>query len=240
MLGLIVAAGAAAASQGLGIPGDEGASDALGQGLALAGLLLVPAAIFTAVIGAMFPNYWRATPQALVRYSPHEKLLSVLAVTIGYGAAATATQALVPTTWLVALPMLAGAAVGSVMVIWLTGYSLAIMDPLRLVDVIRAWGARARNPDDLTLAIHDLGRLVRGMVERERKHVATVAIEAIAELLPGAGPDHAIDRPLIGRILGEAADCWGYDAALLRAVERCRAALGGPEQEQGASRADAH
>lgn len=48
---------------------DVGAADAIGQGLALIALLLVSAAIFTQVIGAMFPD-WHAMPQPLIRLEP--------------------------------------------------------------------------------------------------------------------------------------------------------------------------
>jgi hypothetical protein len=222
LIGVGLAITANAASQFLALAPSPEAGSALNEGVALAGLLLVPAAIFTAVVGAMFPTYWKATPQALVRFSPHAHLLTVLAVTLGYGVMASIVAVLAPVTWLVAIPVLVGVGVGSITVIWLIGHSLAIMDPLRLAQMVHDWGL---DPRHTTVAIHDLARLARGMIERERKHVATEMIRHIEDLVRSHRPTDRVDRAFVHRVLDEAEEFWTDDSAIAASVYACRLAL---------------
>ena len=194
---------------------------ALAQGLALAGLLLVPAAIFTAVIGAMSPNYWKATPQALIRFSPHDQLLTILAITLGYGVAASIGALFWPPTWFLSVPMLLLVGAGAVAVIWLIGHSLAIIDPLRLGEMIREWG---EDQDNAYVAFNDLCRLVRGMKERERRDVAKTTVGHMRTLWERHGAEVALNGEFALRILGEIDNKWNQPD--MRAVtDACRRAM---------------
>ncbi len=206
----------------VGAAANDASISAVGQALALAGLLLVPAAIFTAVVGAMFPTYWKATPQALIRFSPHSLLLTLLAVALGYGIAASVAGLIWPPTWIVAAPLLLLVGARAVSVIWLIGHSLAIIDPLRLSEMIREWG---ETEEHAAVAFTDLCRFARGMAERERRDVVKVTIRHMQTLWERRGGAVELDGQFAQRVLKEIDARWNRPD--MRAeTDACRQVMG--------------
>jgi hypothetical protein len=212
----------ASVATGAGFAPDDQARQAIGSVLVVGGFLLVPAAVYPPVIGAMFPQYWHATPVVVVRTGPLPYLLLVVAAIAGFGP----TVLLLAPTW----PLVAGlavlVAVGATLAVLLTADALSLLDPMQVLDRLRADCMRG-GQDQAIEAFGDLCRFTRGMRERRRRDTAVYGVRYIGECW--AGRHHDL-TPRLQRLaintLGETGQQWPRTvdvspavAAAVKAVE---------------------
>jgi hypothetical protein len=230
----------------------QSAENALDQSLVLAALLFVPGAVFSVVVGAMFPSYWKASPVSVVRNSPLIPFLRVLAPTVGYGVAAVASRSVFDASWLVGLPVLLGIGIGAILTVYLVGYSLGLLDPRALVDEIARYVEKGRTQADIcryarrgmtldqieryagkrkAVPFGDLCRLLRGMAERERITVALYIMEVMENLWEQYSEDLAEHQRLALRVLRECEKKWGHREYAREAIYACRTVIGADHVE---------
>ena len=106
--------------------------DAITAGIGLSAVMLVPASVFGPAVGAMFPDYDRATPVAVIDDDAFGWLLGFVTIGLFFGGSVLAFD-------LAATPLLVaafGLVVGGALVLsaWLVQHSLSILDPDRLRD----------------------------------------------------------------------------------------------------------
>jgi hypothetical protein len=202
---------------------DDGSKAAIDQALVLISLLFVPAAIFPSVIGAMFPAYSNATPVTLIRHTPLHTLLPFFAAALGAAVAAGVSAAFWPTTWFLAAPVLALVGLASVAAVWVIAYTLALLDPIRLADIVAERGLKTSDPEQAIDATGDLARLLRGMLGAHRLEVAIHLIGRLERVWQRHGA--VLDPYLSERVLTEVEAAWGKDKRVRLAVTGCRAAI---------------
>jgi hypothetical protein len=145
-------------------------ADARNQCLVVAGLLLVPASVFPAVVGSMFPTYWRATPQTVVARNPVDTILDWLALLLTYALVAL----VLPATGLLVVPLIAAVFVVALKALRAVAFSLLILDPIRFAQRLRDLCLRNQS---LMLEAHgDLCRFIRGLREEKRRSAVAQCI----------------------------------------------------------------
>lgn len=173
------------------------------QCLVVAGLLLLPASIFPAVVGSMFPKYWNATPVIVIAHHPVGLLLKYLAAILGYAL----VSLIVPATWGTAVVLVSLVLVGLAMAIRAIAFSLAVLDPLKLAKLLRNASAREKNRPRARQAFGDLCRLVRGFREAERLSAASTAIWYMSVAWRKRANDLQPHLVLADRVVKE---CWEW------------------------------
>lgn len=203
---------------------DQTASNGLADCVVLTGFLFVPASIFAPAVGAMFPNYWNATPVTIIASRPFQRLLWLLLLAIGYVVSSIGVSLLWQTTWLVLAPMLVLAGVGGFLAVRLVAYSLVIFDPVQLAHAI-AGTPPMPNQDPSVTAANDLCRFIRGLVERGRPDAAADAIDQLRGLWKREGAKLAEARRLTDQVLAECDGRYPGRTRIQSAVDACKAAL---------------
>jgi hypothetical protein len=203
------------------------AENGLDQSLVLAGFLFVPAAIFTVVVGAMFPTYSNATPVMVIRKNPLLSFLPWLALTLGYGVGAIACRSVFKASWLVALPMLGLVGFGAIRTVQLVGYSLTLLDPIRLTDWIASYAMDRKGSALVVPAFNDLCRLLRGMCEGERPITAENIMKAMMTSWERHSDKLQFERPLALRVLKECEVEWSRRPQTMQVIGACRDKISG-------------
>jgi len=152
--------------------------DAMNQCLVVAGLLLVPASIYPAVVGAMFPRYWNATPQTVVAHHPIGSVLGGLALILGYSLAGLT---LAPTDVLV-LPLIFAVGIVALMALRAVAFSLALLDPIRFMQMLRNLSVNDSSEGLVREAHGDLCRFIRGLVDEQRRDSVRRGLSYLQEI----------------------------------------------------------
>jgi hypothetical protein len=227
VVGAVVAVALAAApsiAPSLVTPGPSPeAGAALDRALLLVALLFLPASIFPAVVGAMFPSYSAATPVVVVRHTPLHAILPLFAAAIGYAVAASAAAIWWPITWLVAFPLVVLVGLGAIAAVWLLGYTLALLDPIRLTDIIAERGLGTNDGRRANAAAGDLCRLLRGMKEQQRLEVCLHILGNIETMW--RHHSGSLEDGLCLNVLDEIEAQWGKRRRVREAVASCRAVI---------------
>jgi hypothetical protein len=223
MVGVAGAIAAAGGGVAMNLPDSPWAYDMLATGLTISSILIVPISIFSAVVGAMFPAFGRATPVTLVRASPASTSITLLSATLSYGIVSGLLAGLWPVTVLSGLVFGVLLLFASVAALALVRTSVQILDPVGLAEWIaghvpnRQILGRKRATDLMSIAIWgDLCRLVRGYNDARRVEAAAqvLDIQAIAfERRLAVIPKMRIE--FASRVIGE---CQAGDHPILNAA----------------------
>ena len=181
--------------------------DAITAGIGLSAVMLIPASVFAPAVGAMFPNYDRATPVAVIDDGAFRWLLGLVTVGLFFGGSVLAFD-------LAATPLLIaafGVVVGCALVLsaWLVEHSLSILDPDRLSAFLADRAThhpvlRSLRRPDPNQPFRDLCRVVRGYLDRQRPMAAANAIDRMTDVWRVQGERVNKDsRSLAARVLGE-------------------------------------
>lgn len=211
-----------------GIKPDDTWASARDQCLVAAGLLLVPASIFPAVVGAMFPAYWRATPTTIIRDHPIKRLLYLLAWLLGYSLACLA----MPVGPVLVVILLFVVGLAAAMAVNAVRFSLQLLDPGFVVQTLRDKcrdKCSGKRQKDALEAHSDLCRFIEGLVKQDRRAVVTSGVRCLEELWTGYAAilDAEYERSRVNSVLKKCEKRWPKGPAA-DAVAACRATLQRP------------
>lgn len=227
------------------IPQPPNASAFIVIGLTLSGLLLVPASIYVAALGAMFPSFDPATPVTLIGRWPRQ-IFRLVMVTLGFGIAAAGVDAFgVAVGPLATLVFLVLVLAGLIDAVRLLDASLLIIDPDRLGQMLanRALHPMTIGPFgkpstlEVNQAFDDLARLARELARKGRPTAAAHAVDRLSEMysvFSGVLSDRAVERAT--KITDDLAD---KHVDLKVAVAGYRQAAGSTAHQKGKSEPEA-
>jgi hypothetical protein len=207
-VGAALLLGSAVAGYLLRLSQPPNASTFIVTGLTLSALLLVPASIYVAALGAMFPNFDPATPVSLIGAWPR-RIFRLAMMTLGFGVAAAGLDAfgfsIGPISTLLFIALVG---VGLVDAVWLLDASLLIINPDRLGQMLadRALRPRVIGPfgrpsdNEIEQIFDDLARLARELGRRGRPTAASHAVDHLTDIR--AGLAHRLSTRAIERADG--------------------------------------
>ncbi|HJP89067.1 MAG TPA: hypothetical protein VJ850_08540 [Candidatus Limnocylindrales bacterium] len=227
-VGMLIGSAIAASALNLGQP--PNASAFIVTGLTLTALLLVPASIYVAALGAMFPSFDPATPVSLIGSWPR-RIFRLAMVTLGFGVAAAGLDAFgVPIGPIATSVFVVLVGVGLVDAVWLLDVSLLIINPDRLGQMLADRALRPRRvgplgrPSDTEVEqiFDDLARLARELGNRGRPTAASHAIDHLTDIRAAFGG--RLSQRAVGRADGIVAALASKHHDLATSAERYRAA----------------
>jgi hypothetical protein len=219
-LGAGAALGLAAAATHWSLAREEALAEAPAGCLALTGLLLLPASVFPAVMGAMFPRYWRGTPTTVIDEHPMWLLYPILPIVLGY----SLTSLVLDATRLLVAPLVVLVGLATAVAVYSVMSSLQLMDPRHVLHLLSR--PHQRKPDE---AYSDLCRFVGGLSDSGRRALVRLGIERMSELWRNPEvrlEDRRAAKDRAKRILAEIEYVWKGDGYVAEAVHRCRKDMG--------------